>query len=344
MALFSRDVGIDLGTASTIVHVRGRGIVIREPSVVAIDKSNMKVMAVGESAKEMLGRTPGGIVAIRPLREGVIANYDMTQVMLRYFMQKAGARSRMFKPRVVICIPSGITEVEKRAVEEATMQAGAREAYLIEESMASALGAGLPVEDAVGSMIVNIGGGTSEIAVISLSGIVASQSLRIAGDAFDSAIMLYIKRELNLLIGERTAEDIKLSIGAAFQRPGHAGERYEIRGRDIIDGLPKNLLITSAEIIEALGDPLREILEAIRLTLEKTPPELASDIMAGGIVMAGGGSLLYGLGDLISHVTGMPVIIADNPVDCVAMGTGIVLNELDSLKRLLVTSNQKKRQ
>ncbi|MCL2058331.1 MAG: rod shape-determining protein [Oscillospiraceae bacterium] len=344
MALFSRDVGIDLGTASTVVHVRGRGIVIREPSVVAIDKSNMKVMAVGESAKEMLGRTPGGIVAIRPLKEGVIANYDMTQVMLRYFMQKAGAHSRMFKPRVVICIPSGITEVEKRAVEEATIQAGAREAYLIEESMAAALGAGLPVEDAVGSMIVNIGGGTSEIAVISLSGIVASQSLRIAGDAFDSAIMLYIKRELNLLIGERTAEDIKLTIGAAYRRPGHADENYEIRGRDIIDGLPKNLIITSTEIIEALGDPLGEILEAIRLTLEKTPPELASDIMEGGIVMAGGSSLLYGLSDLISHVTGMPVIIAENPVDCVAMGTGIVLNELDSLRRLLVTSNQKKHQ
>ena len=341
MALFTRDVGIDLGTASTIFHLRGRGIVVREPSVVAIDKQNMKVMAIGESAKEMLGRTHGGIVAIHPLREGVIANYEMTQVMLRYFLQKAGARSRLFKPRVVISIPSGITEVEKRAVEEAAIQAGAREAFLIEESMASAIGAGLPVEAPVGSMIVNIGGGTCEAAVISLGGIVASRSIRIAGNAFDSAIMLYIKRELNLLIGERTAEDIKLTVGAAYPRSNEV-ERYEIRGRDIVDGLPKNIIVSSTEILDAIKDPLGEIIEAIRLTLEKTPPELASDIMASGIILAGGGSLLFGLSDLISHVTGMPVFIAENPIDCVAIGTGIVLEELESLKRLLVTSSLKK--
>ena len=341
MALLTRDVGIDLGTASTILHLRGRGIVIREPSVVAIDKTNMKVMAIGESAKEMLGRTHGGIVAIHPLRDGVIANFEMTQVMLRYFLRKAGARSRMFKPRVVISIPSGITEVEKRAVEEAAVQAGAREAYLIEESMASAIGAGLPVEAPVGSMVVNIGGGTCEAAVISLGGIVSSKSIRIAGDAFDNAIILYIKRELNLLIGERTAEDIKLTIGAAYPRSNDI-ERYEIRGRDIVDGLPKNIVITSTEILDSIKDPLGEIVEAIRLTLEKTPPELASDIMASGIILTGGGSLLYGLNDLISNVTGMPVYIAENPVDCVAIGTGIVLEDIESLKKLLVSSSQKK--
>ena len=340
MALFSRDVGIDLGTASTIVHARGRGIVLREPSVVAIDTSNNKIMAFGENAKEMLGRTPEGIVAVRPMREGVIANFEMTQVMLRYFMQKAGARGRLFKPRAVICIPSGITEVEKRAVEEAAVQAGAREAYLIEEPMAAAIGAGLPVEAPIGSMVVDIGGGTSEVAVISLGGIVASKSIRIAGDAFDNAIMLYIKRELNLLIGERTAEDIKMTIGSAY--PRRRNDFYEIRGRDMVDGLPRNLTISSREITDALGDPLGEIIDAIRATLEKTPPELASDIMAEGIVLTGGGSLLSGLGELISQVTGTPVVIAEDPVDCVAHGTGIALEELDALKGLLVTASHKR--
>jgi len=340
MSIFMRDVGIDLGTASTIVHLRGRGIVVREPSVIAIDKNSKRVMAVGEFAKEMLGRTPDGIVALRPLREGVIANFDMTQIMLRYFLQKAGVRSRIFKPRVVVCIPSGITEVEKRAVEEATIQAGAREAFLIEEPMAAAIGAGLPVESAYGSMVVDIGGGTSEVAVISLGGIVSSRSLRIAGDAFDSAIMLYIKREHNILIGEQSAEDIKITIGSAFKH--EEDDLYEIRGRDVVDGLPKTLTITSSDIIEALRDPLGEIIEAIRLTLEKTPPELASDIMAGGIVLTGGGALLYGLNELIAQVTGMPVIIAENPVDCVALGTGVVLNELDALKNLLVSPRKKR--
>ena len=340
MALFSKDVGVDLGTANTIVHVRGKGIVIREPSVVVIDKATKKVMAAGENAKEMLGRTPGGIVAIRPMREGVIANFDITQVMLSYFLHKANARGRLFKPRVVICIPSGITEVEKRAVEEAAIQAGAREAYLIEEPMAAAIGAGLPVESAVGSMVVDIGGGTCEVAVISLGGIVASNSLRIAGDAFDNAIMLYIKREMNLLIGERTAEDIKMTIGSAYPRPEE--EYYEIRGRGIVDGLPKNQIISSSEIIEALREVLGEIIEAIRQTLEKTPPELASDIMANGIVMTGGGSLLYGLDELISRETGTPVVIANDPIDCVAYGTGVVLDEIDVLKRLLAPSSRNK--
>jgi rod shape-determining protein MreB len=338
MGLLTRDVGIDLGTANTVVHVRGRGIVVREPSVVVIDKATRKIMAAGESAKEMLGRTPGGIVAIRPLREGVIANFDITQVMLRYFLRKANVRGGLFKPRVVICIPSGITEVEKRAVEEAAIQAGAGEAYLIEEPMAAAIGAGLPVESAVGSMVVDIGGGTCEVAVISLGGIVASNSLRLAGDAFDSAIMLYIQREFNLLIGERTAEDIKMTVGSAYPRDEE--NYYEIRGRDIVDGLPKNLRISSAEIVEALSDVLGGIIEAIRQTLEKTPPELASDIMSNGIVMTGGGSLLYGLNELISHETGTPVYIAEDPIDCVAYGTGVVLDELDVLKRLLVTTRK----
>ena len=340
MAIFTKDIGIDLGTASTIVHVHGRGIVIREPSVVAIDKTTKKIMAVGDNAKEMLGRTPEGIAAIRPIREGVVANYDITQIMLRYFMHKAGARGLFIKPRAVICIPSGITEVEKRAVEEAALQAGAREAYLIEEPMAAAIGAGLPVESAVGSMVVDIGGGTCEVAVISLGGIVASKSLRIAGDAFDSAIKLYIKRELNLLIGERTAEDIKITAGAAFPRGDEVF--YELRGRDVVDGLPKNLTISSMEIMEAISDALGEIIEAIRLTLEVTPPELSSDIMATGIVMTGGGSLLTGLDELITRVTGIPVIIAENPVDCVAMGAGIVLDGLDDLRRLLVPTIRRK--
>lgn len=340
MALLSRDVGIDLGTANTIVHIRGRGIALREPSVVVIDKATKKIMAVGDDAKEMLGRTPGGIATVRPLRDGVIANFDITQYMLKYFMQKSGGRGRFFKPRVVITIPSGITEVEKRAVEEAAIQAGAREAYLIEEPMAAAIGAGLPIESAIGSMVVDIGGGTSEVAVISLGGIVAGRSLRIAGDAFDSAIMLYIKRELNLLIGERTAEDIKLTIGAAYPRREEAW--YEIRGRDIVDGLPKNIVISSSEINMALSDALNEILDAIRLTLESTPPELASDIMANGIVLTGGGALLYGIGALIERETGTPVILAENAIDCVARGAGAVLDELDSLKRLLVSSRGKK--
>ncbi|MDR3120016.1 MAG: rod shape-determining protein [Clostridiales bacterium] len=340
MGFFARDVGIDLGTANTLVHVRGQGIVIREPSVVAIDKKTRKIMAVGESAKEMIGRTPGSIVAIRPMKDGVIADFDVTQVMLRYFLRKADARGALMKPRVVICIPSGITEVEKRAVEEAAIAAGAREAYLIEEPMAAAIGAGLPVESAVGSMVVDIGGGTSEVAVISLGGIVTSKSLRIAGDAFDSAIMLYIKREYNLLIGERTAEDIKVTIGSAFPRP--ADDYYEIRGRDVVDGLPKNLSISTSEVMEALREPLSETIEAIRQTLEKTPPELASDIMARGIVLTGGGALLAGLDKLVAQETGMPVMVAENPLDCVALGTGRVLDELDALKRLLVSTHHLK--
>ncbi|MDR1440609.1 MAG: rod shape-determining protein [Clostridiales bacterium] len=338
MGFFAKDAGIDLGTANTIVHIKGRGIVIREPSVVAIDKSTRRLLAVGESAKDMLGRTPESIAAVRPMKDGVIADFDVTHLMLRYFIKKAGAQGLAMKPRIVACIPSGITEVEKRAVEDAAIQAGAREAYLIEEPMAAAIGADLPVETAVGSMVVDIGGGTSEVAVISLGGIVSSRSLRVAGDAFDAAIMLYIKREYGLLIGERTAEDIKIGIGSAYPRPTDA--RCEIRGRDVVDGLPKNVTLLASEIMGALREPLSETVEAVKATLEKTPPELASDIMGHGIVLTGGGALLSGLDQLIAHETGMPVVIAENPMDCVALGTGRVLDELDTLKRLLVSSSR----
>ncbi|MDR1061691.1 MAG: rod shape-determining protein [Clostridiales bacterium] len=338
MGFFAKDVGIDLGTANTIVHIKGRGIVIREPSVVAMDRATRKVLAVGESAKDMIGRTPDGITAIRPMRDGVIADFDVTQLMLRYFIRKADANGLFFKPRIVACIPSGITEVEKRAVEDAAIQAGAREAYLIEEPMAAAIGANLPVEMPVGSMVVDIGGGTSEVAVISLGGIVSSKSLRIAGDAFDAAIALYIKREYGLLIGERTAEDIKLGIGSAYPRP--TDDFCEIRGRDVVDGLPKNITLSASEIMEALREPLHETVEAVKATLEQTPPELASDIMEHGIVLTGGGALLSGLDKLIAHETGMPVVLAENPMDCVALGTGKVLDELDTLKRLLVSSSK----
>ena len=340
MVFFARDVGIDLGTANTLVHVRGQGIVIREPSVVAIDKKTNRILAVGDNAKEMIGRTPGNIVAIRPMKDGVIANFEVTQMMLSYFIRKTQSKGLFFKPRVVICVPSGITAVEKRAVEDATIRAGAREACLIEEPMAAAIGAGLPVETPVGSMIVDIGGGTSEVAILSLGGIVTSRSLRVAGNEFDNAIINYIRREYNLLIGERTAEDIKLNIGSAYPRPAEV--YYEIKGRDVVAGLPNNITITTSEVLEALTEPLSLIVDAIKLTLEKTPPELASDIMERGIMLTGGGALLSGLDRLISSETGMPVMIAENPLDCVALGTGVVLEEIDSLKRLLVSTGKLK--
>jgi rod shape-determining protein MreB len=337
MSFFARDVGIDLGTANTLVHIKGRGIVIREPSVVAIDKSTRKVLAVGDSAKEMLGRTPENIMAIRPMKDGVIADFDVTQMMMRHFIRKSDARGAFSRPRVVVCVPSGITEVEMRAVKDAALQSGAREVYLIEEPMAAAIGAGLPVDMATGSMVVDIGGGTSEVAVISLSGVVASRSLRVAGDMFDAAIMLFAKRECGLLIGERTAEDVKLSIGSAYPRPTEVF--VDIRGRDIVNGLPKNITLSSTEIREALREPVSETVDAIKSTLEKTPPELASDILERGIALTGGGALLFGLDKLIARETGMPAYIADTPLDCVALGAGRVLDELDTLKRLLVSSN-----
>ena len=335
MGIFAKDIGIDLGTANTLVHVKGKGIVIREPSVVAINKNTKAILAVGDDAKSMIGRTPGDIVAIRPMKDGVIADFDVTQNMLKYFTRRAMGTGFISKPRVVICVPSGVTEVEKRAVEDATLAAGAKEAYLIEEPMAAAIGADLPVEEPSGSMIVDIGGGTSEVAVISLGGIVTSKSLRVAGDEFDTAIVLFVKKEYNLMIGERTAEQIKITIGNAFLKPKE--EYMEVRGRDLITGLPKNVTLSSSEINEALKEPINAIIDSIKFTLEKTPPELAADIMDKGIMLGGGGALLSGLDKLIKEETGMPVTIAENPLDCVAIGTGKVLEEIEALRRVLIT-------
>lgn len=340
MGFFTKDIGIDLGTANTLVHVKNKGIVVREPSVVAINRKNNAILAVGDAAKEMIGRTPGDIVAIRPMKDGVIADFDITQSMLRYFIQKVITGKAFSKPRVVICVPSGVTEVEKRAVEEATYQAGAKEAFLIEEPMAAAIGANLPVEEPSGSMVVDIGGGTSEVAVISLGGIVASRSLRIAGDEFDEAIIHYIKKEYNLMIGERTAEQVKITIGSAW--PKEKEESMEIRGRDLVTGLPKIITVTSHEIMEALAEPLNSIVDSIRYTLEKTPPELAADIMDKGIMLTGGGALMSGLDRLIREETGMSVSIADKPLECVVMGAGKVLEEIESLKRVLISSRKLK--
>ncbi|MCX7714839.1 MAG: rod shape-determining protein [Clostridia bacterium] len=328
MSFFAKDIGIDLGTANTLVHVKGKGIIVREPSVVAIDKYENKVLAVGNDAKEMLGRTPGNIVAIRPMKDGVIADFDVTQEMIRYFIRKAsGAGKSLFKPRVVVCIPSGITDVEKRAVEEAVISAGAKDVCLIEEPMAAAIGAGLPVEEPSGSMIVDIGGGTTEVAVISLGGIVTCKSIRVAGNALDNAIISFIKKEYNLNIGDRTAEEIKITLGSAYQYSNEG--YYEVRGRDMVSGLPKNVSVSAAEIRRAMSECIGEMIEAIKFTLEKTPPELASDIMESGIVLAGGGALIRGLDKLISQCTGIPVYVADNPLDCVALGTGKSLEDID---------------
>ncbi|HPT77649.1 MAG TPA: rod shape-determining protein [Candidatus Atribacteria bacterium] len=334
MGLFTRDLGIDLGTANTLVMVKGKGIVIREPSVVAMRSDNKQVLAVGEEAKRMIGRTPGNIVAIRPMKDGVIADFDVTQEMLKYFIRKVTPKVMPHRPRVVVCVPSGVTEVEKRAVDEATRQAGAKEAYLVEEPMAAAIGAGLPVHEPTGSMIVDIGGGTSEVAIISLGGIVTSRSIRIGGNKLDDAIISYIKKEFNLMIGERTAEEIKINVGAAYPRKDI--REMEVRGRDMVTGLPKTLKISTPEVMEAIREPVNSIIEAIKLTLEKTPPELASDIMDKGIMMTGGGSLLAGLDDLVREETGMPVRIADNPLDCVVIGAGKVVEEIDTLRRVAI--------
>lgn len=333
--MLSKDMGIDLGTANTLVHVRGKGIVMAEPSVVAVQRDTGLILAVGNEAKQMIGRTPGNIIAIRPMKDGVIADFDVTQSMLKYFISKAMKSRAFVKPRVVVGVPSGVTEVEKRAVIDATLQAGAREAYLIEEPMAAAIGAGLEVHEPMGNMIVDIGGGTTEVAIISLGGIVTSKSIRIGGDEMDEAIVYYIKKEYNLMIGERTAEEIKISIGSAT--PEVEETSMDIRGRDLVTGLPKTINITSEEIKEALSEPVNNIVDAIKVTLEKTPPELAADIMDRGIVMTGGSSLLTGLNKLINQETGMPVHIAEEPINCVALGTGRVLEELDVLKRVLIS-------
>lgn len=338
MGIFSKYIGIDLGTANTLVHVKGKGIVLREPSVVAINKRTGTILAVGDSAKEMIGRTPGDIVAIRPMRGGVIADFDVTQSMLKYFIKKALNNGFFSRPKVVICVPSGVTEVERRAVEEATREAGAKEAYLIEEPMAAAIGASLPVEEPTGSMVVDVGGGTSEVAVISLGGIVESRSLRIAGDQFDDDIARFIKKEYNLMIGERTAEHIKLTVGAAYPIPNK--EIVEVRGRDLLTGLPKNITISSSEVAEALKESISAILDAIKQTLEQTSPELASDIMVKGIMLTGGGALLRGFDKVIMKETGIPVFIAENPLDCVAIGAGKVLERIDILRKVLVVSKR----
>lgn len=329
-----RDMAIDLGTATTLVHVKGRGIVLDEPSVVAIEKDTGRVLAVGTEAKRMVGRTPQNIVAIRPMKDGVIADFDVTESMLRYFIQKVHSRRFIVRPRVVVCVPSGVTEVEKRAVFEAVMQAGARAAYLIEEPMAAAIGAGLPIQEPIGNMIVDIGGGTTEVAVISLGGIVTSLSIRVGGDECDEAIIAHIKKEYNVIIGERTAEEIKIEIGSAYPLPEE--EDVEIRGRDLLTGLPKNVILSSEEIRNAIGEPVSAIVAAIKNTLEKTPPELSSDIMDKGLVMAGGGSLLKGLDERLKQETGMPVHIAENSLACVVIGSGKALEEIDALRRVLI--------
>lgn len=331
---FVRDMGIDLGTANTLVYLKSKGIVLREPSVVAIQIDTNKVLAVGEEAKRMIGRTPGNIVAIRPMRGGVIADFDITQSMLNYFIEKSvGQRNPFLRPRVVVSVPTGVTAVEERAVREAALQAGAKDAFLIEEAMAAAVGAGLPVHEPTGNLIVDIGGGTTEVAVISLGGIVTSKSVRIAGDEMDEAIMQHLKKMYNLLIGERTAEEIKINLGSALWDGPDV--TYEVRGRDLITGLPKNLAICSEEINKALSEPVSAIVEAIKVCLERTPPELASDIMDTGIVLAGGGSLLKGLDQLISMETNMPVYVCEEPLSAVARGTGKVLENIDVLRRVL---------
>jgi rod shape-determining protein MreB len=334
LGLFSNDIGIDLGTATTLVYQKGEGIVLCEPSVVAIERGTSHVLAVGEEAKRMLGRTPGNIIAIRPMKDGVIADFEITEAMLRYFIKKVHHRHVLVRPRIVIAIPSGITEVEKRAVKDSAERAGAREVFLIEEPVAAAIGVGLPIQEPIGNMIIDIGGGTTEIAVISLAGIVFSKSIRIAGDEMDLAIIEYLKKTYNLLIGERTAEDIKIKIGSAY--PLEEEMALEVKGRDLVAGLPKTVTITSEEIREALQEPLRAILEITKVSLERTPPELAADLIEHGMVMAGGGSLLRGLDKLISEETGLPVHIADDPLTAVACGTGKVLDEIRYLKKVTV--------
>ena len=331
--MFKKDIGIDLGTANTLVYMRGKGIIIREPSVVAVDAKTERVRCVGQEAKDVIGRTPGSIIAVRPLKDGVIADFDYTTSMLQEFIKKALSGSAFSKPRVIICIPSGVTAVERRAVKEAAESAGAKRVSIIEEPMAAAIGAGLPVAEPTGSMIVDIGGGTSEVAVISLGGIVTSRSVRVAGDEFDLSIINYIKKKYNLLIGERTAENVKIAIGSAF--PSEEDSTMDIKGRNLLTGLPENITVTSTEIREALSEPLSHIIEAVKSTLERTPPELAADIIDSGITLAGGGALLKGLDRLINNETGMPVYIAENPLDCVAEGTGKVLENIEKLHDVL---------
>src|SRR6202140_2726198 len=338
LSLLGRDMAVDLGTANTLVYVRGRGIVLNEPSVVAVNIKDGRPLAIGAEAKRMIGRTPSNIQAIRPLKNGVIADFEVCEKMLRYFIHRVHPH-RFGKPRMVICVPSGITGVERRAVIEAAEYAGARRAYIIEEPMAAAIGAGLPVHEPTGNMVVDIGGGTTEVAVISLGGIVCSQSIRIGGDELDEAIVSYVKKEFSLALGERTAEEIKIALGSAYALEEEL--RAEIRGRDLVTGLPKTVVITTEQIREAIDEPVVAIVDAIKVTLDRTPPELAADIMDMGIVLAGGGALLHGLGARIESETAMPVVVARDPLSCVAIGSGQCLEEFDVLKRVLITSSSR---
>ena len=338
-SFLGRDMAVDLGTANTLVYVRGRGIVLNEPSVVAVNVKDGRPLAVGAEAKRMIGRTPSHIQAVRPLKDGVIANFEICEKMLRYFIHRVHQR-RFAKPRMVICVPSGITGVEQRAVQEAAEYAGARKpAYIIEEPMAAAIGAGLPVHEPTGNMVVDIGGGTTEVAVISLGGIVTSQSIRIGGDELDEAIIQYIKKEYSLALGERTAEEIKIALGTAY--PLEDELHAEIRGRDLITGLPKTIVTTTEEIRLAIEEPLAAIVDSVKVTLDKTPPELAADIMEGGIVLTGGGALLHGIDHRLSAETGMPIVIAKNPLHSVAVGSGQCLEEFEALKQVLISSNSR---
>ncbi|MFP5248158.1 MAG: rod shape-determining protein [Thermoanaerobaculia bacterium] len=334
LSMFSNDLAIDLGTANTLVYAKNKGIVVREPSIVAVNRINNNVEAVGKEAKEMLGRTPGNIVAIRPMKDGVIADFEVTEKMIKYFIEKAHGRRFLVKPRIVISVPSEITQVEKRAVKDSALRAGATEVYLIEQAMAAAIGAGLPITDPTGNMIVDIGGGTTDVAVISLAGIVYSRSVRVAGNEMDDAIIQYIKRKYNLLIGERTAEQIKMEIGSAF--PLDEEMTMEIKGRDLVEGVPKTLVVSDEEIREALSETVATIVEAVRVALERTPPELSADIMDKGIIIAGGGSMLKNLDKRLREETGLPVTLAEDPLACVALGTGQMLTDFNLLRKISI--------
>jgi len=338
-SVLGRDMAVDLGTANTLVYVRGRGVLLNEPSVVALDATSHEILAVGSEAKRMLGRTPGGIIAIRPLKDGVIADFESTEQMLRLFIQRVHRRRYFAKPRLVICVPSGITAVEQRAVKEAGYQAGARRVYIVEEPMAAAIGAGLPVHEATGNMVVDIGGGTTEVAVISLGGVVTSLSIRTAGDDLDAAIVTWMKKEYSLMLGERTAEEVKIALGSAF--PLADEPEAEVRGRDLVSGLPRSVPVSSAEVRQALEEPLQDVVDAVRTTLDKTPPELAGDIMDRGLVLTGGGALLRGLDERLRHETGMPVHVAEDPLHSVAIGAGRCVEEFEALQQVLVSESRR---
>jgi rod shape-determining protein MreB len=332
--LLSDDLAVDLGTANTLIYVRGKGVVLKEPSVVAIHKDTQQVLAVGAKAKNMLGRTPGSIEAIRPMKDGVIANFEITEIMLRHFIRQVHNRKTLVRPRIIVCVPSGITQVERRAVRDSAESAGAREVFLIEEPMAAAIGVGLPIQEASGNMILDIGGGTTEIAVISLAGIVYSKSIRVGGDEMDESIVNYVKRSYNLLIGEQTAEEVKIQIGSAY--PMDDRRTMEVKGRDLVTGVPKTIIITDEEVREALNEAVQSIVDVVKIALERTPPELSSDIVDKGIVLAGGGGLIRGLDILLREETGLPITVAEDPLIAVVMGTGKVLDEIDLLRKLTI--------